>query len=121
MIRIKLKESSLRNTRFYMQNNPLEIQLYPSPLLKKKCRKVEKVDAETQKILDDMLALMRKHRGIGLAANQAGLDLSLVVMEADDKIYKLINPKITKKKGKKRIRKPKMPARIKSTPRARQK
>jgi len=83
-----------------MQKKPLEIELYPSPLLRKKCRKVENIDSQTRQILDDMLMLMRKHRGVGLAANQAGLNLSLIVMEADDKIYKLINPKITKKNGK---------------------
>ena len=42
---------------------------------------------------------MRKEGGIGLAANQAGIDLRLVVIETKDKIWKIINPQIRKKRG----------------------
>ncbi|MBN2120000.1 MAG: peptide deformylase [Candidatus Omnitrophica bacterium] len=80
--------------------NSLQIQLYGSPLLQKKCKKVEKADSRINELLDEMLFLMRMSKGVGLAANQAGLDLSLVVIENEDKVYKLINPKITKRKGK---------------------
>ena len=83
-----------------MQKRPLQIQLYGSPILRKKCRKVEKVTSEIHRILDEMASLMRKQHGVGLAANQAGLDIALVVAEADDRLYKFINPRITKKQGK---------------------
>jgi peptide deformylase len=42
---------------------------------------------------------MRVNDGLGLAANQAGLDLSLIVVEAQGQIFKLVNPRILKKEG----------------------
>jgi peptide deformylase len=42
---------------------------------------------------------MREHKGVGLAANQAGLTLRLAVIEAEDKVFKLVNPVIIKKSG----------------------
>ncbi len=43
---------------------------------------------------------MRVHNGIGLAANQAGLDMSMLVCEVKGKVLKLVNPCIVKKEGK---------------------
>ena len=43
---------------------------------------------------------MKIHKGIGLAANQAGIDLQLVVVEGEDKLFKLVNPRILKKEDK---------------------
>jgi peptide deformylase len=46
-----------------------------------------------------MFDTMYEEEGIGLAANQAGLDLRLVVIETEDKVWKIINPQIRKKRG----------------------
>jgi peptide deformylase len=46
-----------------------------------------------------MLSLMRISGGVGLAATQAGLDLSLLVVEIEGRIFKLVNPVITKSEG----------------------
>jgi peptide deformylase len=46
-----------------------------------------------------MIALMRISGGVGLAANQAGLDLSLIVIEYQDQIFRLVNPRIIRKEG----------------------
>ena len=50
----------------------LKLYEYPEPILKQKAQKVEKVDAELQKLLDDMLETMYASAGIGLAAPQIG-------------------------------------------------
>lgn len=83
-----------------MSKTELKIQLYGSPLLRKKTKQLKRIDGEVNELLNKMVSLMRKEKGAGLAANQAGLDLSLVVIETPEKLYKLINPKIVKKKGK---------------------
>jgi peptide deformylase len=43
---------------------------------------------------------MRQQKGVGLAANQAGLNLRLVVIELEGDLFKLVNPCIVKKSGK---------------------
>lgn len=82
-----------------MKKTKLRIHTWPEKILRKKCQKVKKVDAEIKSIFNEMLALMRFSGGVGLAANQAGLNLSLLVIEIENQIFKLINPRIVEKKG----------------------
>lgn len=82
----------------------LKLYEYPDAVLKQKSQRVEKVDAEVQKILDDMLETMYASAGVGLAAPQVGLLKRIVVIdveqEEDGDDYKagrplfLINPEI---------------------------
>ena len=71
----------------------------PDPILRKKCEPLEKVDAETKKLMDDMLETMYAAPGIGLAAVQVGILKRLVVIdiskgEEEKKPIFLINPQI---------------------------
>ena len=71
----------------------------PDPILRKKCEPLEKVDAETKKLMDDMLETMYAAPGIGLAAIQVGILKRLVVIdiskgEEEKKPIFLINPQI---------------------------
>lgn len=73
-------------------------------LLRKRSREVEVVDDKIRELLDDMYETMKaSNDGIGLAAPQVGVLKRLVVVdlgeEGDGKIYKLVNPVITKAKG----------------------
>lgn len=61
----------------------LKLYEYPEPVLKKKAQKVEKVDAELQKLLDDMLETMYSSAGIGLAAPQIGVSKRIVVIDVE--------------------------------------
>lgn len=83
-----------------MKKIELKIRTWPDKILRTKCKKVKTVDAGIREILDEMCVLMREHKGVGLAANQAGIDMRLAVIEAEDKIFKLVNPCIIKKQGK---------------------
>jgi peptide deformylase len=83
-----------------MEKTKLELQIYGSPLLRKKCKPLEHIDLRVRDTLDRMLEMMRKNNGVGLAANQAGIDKALVVIETQDKVYKMINPRISKQRGK---------------------
>lgn len=71
-------------------------------ILRTKTKEVENIDDNIKKIADDMLETMYNADGIGLAANQVGLNYSLFTIDAgakdDDKTkytpLVLINPKI---------------------------
>jgi len=78
----------------------LRIHTWPEKILRTNCKDVKKVDDSIRNFLDQMYQLMRVAGGIGLAANQAGLDLNLIVIEDEGRVFKLVNPKITKQKGK---------------------
>ncbi|MFA5338237.1 MAG: peptide deformylase [Candidatus Omnitrophota bacterium] len=78
----------------------LRIYTWPERILYKKCKKVSVVDDKIRKLLDEMRLLMIEGKGVGIAANQVGIDLSLAVIEFEDKLFKLINPRILKKTGK---------------------
>ena len=82
-----------------MKKTKLKIHLYGSPILRKKVRKVSEITPEILALLNDMAALMREKDGVGLAANQAGIDYQLIVIEYDNKLWKLINPVILKQEG----------------------
>jgi len=79
----------------------LSVRIWPDKILRKKCRRVDKVSPEIKDMLSAMYKLMKDDGGIGLAANQAGLDISLVVIEIEDNLFKLVNPRIFKKEGRK--------------------
>lgn len=82
-----------------MTKTKLRIHTWPESILRKKCRKVETVDDAMRAIFDEMYCLMVKDKGVGLAANQVGLDSALVIVEFEEKIFKLVNPVIVKKEG----------------------
>ncbi len=73
-----------------------------NPVLRLKTNEVDKIDDNIKKIAEDMLQTMYNADGIGLAANQVGLNYSIFTMDAgskeDDKTkytpLVLINPKI---------------------------
>ena len=51
----------------------MKIVLYGHPTLREKSEKVDVVDDNIREILDEMVALMRKANGVGLAANQVDI------------------------------------------------
>lgn len=59
----------------------LEITQYGNPVLRKKCRPVEKVDDAILKLADDMLETMVDAHGVGLAAPQVDEDIRMVVVD----------------------------------------
>ena len=82
-----------------MNKTKLRIHTWPEKILRKKCRIIRKVDDNTRELLDEMYKLMMVSDGIGLAGNQAGIDFQLLVVEAEGKTFKLVNPKIIQKHG----------------------
>ncbi len=62
----------------------LTILRYPDTRLRKKAKKVEHVDDEIRRIVDDMFETMYKAPGIGLAATQVDIHQQIVVMDVSD-------------------------------------
>ena len=97
-----------------------EILTSEHPVLRQKAKKIKRVDAATQKLIDDMFDSMHAAHGLGLAANQIGVALRVLIVEmpaddTDDSVeaqprdkrkvkysgeqYVLINPEIVKAEG----------------------
>jgi len=80
-----------------------EIKVYPDSILRKKAKKVEKVDERVIKLLERMAEIMYKHNGIGLAAEQVGILDKLVVIDlrpdGENHLIELINPEIIASEG----------------------
>jgi peptide deformylase len=76
-------------------------------VLRQKAKKVRKIDASTQKLIDDMIETMRDAPGVGLAAPQVGVSLRVIVVELPEDEedpqgstkLQLVNPEITKSDG----------------------
>lgn len=72
------------------------------PILSKVCRPVEKFDDKLELLLDDMIETLYKSQGYGLAAPQIGILRRIAVIDVGEGLIEVINPVITKTKGKQR-------------------
>lgn len=78
----------------------LPIVRVPEAVLRQKTRKVKKIDAAIQKLIDDMIETMHDAPGVGLAANQVGIGLRICVMQVPgEDVITLINPEIVRRSG----------------------
>ena len=78
----------------------LEIKKFNDSVLKKKCRKVGKIDEEIKKLIVDMTQTMVKSNGIGISAPQVGVLKRIIVIRTNlsgEGFFELINPKILEK------------------------
>lgn len=82
-----------------MERTALKIRVFGDPALRKKAKTVKKVTPECLRVLSEMAQLMYAQSGIGLAAPQVGITESMIIADIGTGLYKLINPKIVKKKG----------------------
>ena len=80
----------------------LEILQYPDPRLLEPARRVEKIDAEIRKLVDDMTETMYAAPGVGLAATQVDIQKQVIVIDVSEDRSDLrvfINPEITRREG----------------------
>ncbi len=93
----------------------LPIRLAGDPVLRQKAKRVRTIDASIQQLIDDMIETMRNAPGVGLAANQVGVALRVIVIEVpeedpddpDGPLQRhqvvLINPQIVKRSGERKL------------------
>jgi peptide deformylase len=82
----------------------LPIRIYPDPVLRVKCRKVEEFDALLRKLAGDMVETMHAAPGVGLAAPQVGRELRLAVVDVSvgedpAQLKVLVNPEVIQREG----------------------
>ena len=76
-----------------------EIVQVGNPVLREKCKPVEKFDEELFTLLDDMKATLRRAEGAGLAAPQVGVPIRAVVVDVEEGYFEFINPVYVWQKG----------------------
>lgn len=87
-----------------------EVVKYPAEILKKPTEKVDVVDREIQSLIRDMFDTMYESDGVGLAANQIGVSLSIMVIDttpkedSPDLKLVLINPEVVSSSGKQKFK-----------------
>lgn len=74
------------------------IRHYPAPVLARAAEPIENIDDNIRQLVEKMTDIMLKHKGVGLAALQAGVPLRLFIISLDSsreavKVY--INPTVT--------------------------
>ena len=81
----------------------LPVTMYGDKILRKKVNKVEEIDNDTVKLITDMFDTMHNANGVGLAANQVGVDKSILIIDIsqvegyeDRKPIVFVNPDIVK-------------------------
>ena len=61
----------------------LEIRTYPDPVLRKVAKPIDDINDDIIKLAEDMIETMRLFRGAGLAANQVGVPIRMIVLEPE--------------------------------------
>lgn len=80
----------------------LEILQYPDPRLNQPAERIEKIDAATRKLVDDLAETMYTAPGVGLAATQVDVHKQIIVIDVSEDHSDLrvfINPEITRREG----------------------
>jgi peptide deformylase len=84
----------------YVQNAERPVVKIPAPVLRQKASEVSKVSKKTHLLIDELMRIMRKANGVGLAAPQIGILQRVVVVAPEgQKPTALINPRVTKTEG----------------------
>ena len=79
----------------------LPIRIYGDPVLRQRTREVDVVDGALRRLVDDMVETMYDAPGVGLAANQVGVERRLFVYDVDDGTgaHAVINPELVESSG----------------------
>lgn len=76
-----------------------EIRIQGDPVLEKVCKPVKEMTPRLKELVDDMLETMYNANGVGLAAPQVGVLRRIVVIDAGEGPYVLVNPEIVESDG----------------------
>jgi peptide deformylase len=79
-----------------------EILQYPDPRLNQPAERVEKIDAATRQLIDDLAETMYAAPGVGLAATQVDVHKQIIVIDVSEDRSDLrvfINPEVIRREG----------------------
>lgn len=75
------------------------IRTYGDPVLKQKTKAIEEIDGSIKTLIDEMIDVMQKAPGVGLAANQIGISKAIFVYDVGHGPEVVLNPRITESHG----------------------
>ncbi len=75
------------------------IRQYGDPVLRHATRDIDEIDASVAKLAEDMIETMRAAHGVGLAANQVGVQRRMFVYDTGTGPVVVINPRIVETDG----------------------
>lgn len=81
---IDTEDCEERETAYRERGTSRPITVVGNPVLHKECKDVTVFDAELDQLVADMFASQRTAEGVGLAANQIGVDLKVFVYDCMD-------------------------------------
>ncbi len=82
-----------------------KVLIYPAKILKEKTKEVKEINGKIVELIRDMYETMEEEEGVGLACNQIGVPLSIMVMDTTKRENSpslrltLINPKLVEGRG----------------------
>jgi len=70
----------------------LKVYDYKEPILRNKCREIERMEMWVFDLANDMWETMLTHKAKGLSANQVGYDYRMITIDSDQFKGPMINP-----------------------------
>lgn len=77
----------------------MRIRTFGDPVLRQVASPVKHVGPSTRRLAAQMVATMRRNKGVGLAAPQVGVASRVVVVDVGEGLHVLVNPKVTAASG----------------------
>jgi len=78
---------------------PYSIRVVGDPVLRQRAADVTTIDGRLAKLAEDMIATMYDAPGVGLAANQVGVEKRMFVYDVGDGPRTVINPELVESRG----------------------
>ena len=78
---------------------PFAIRMFGDPVLKQRCAEVTEIDDALRRLVDGMIQTMYEAPGVGLAANQVGVQKRLFVYDVGEGPHVVINPVLHDPRG----------------------
>lgn len=76
---------------------------FGDPILRKVVDPVKEITPDLVTLTDTMLEIMHEASGVGLAANQIGLDIAIAVIGYRETVLKMFNPRILERSGESQV------------------
>ncbi len=77
----------------------ITVQSPGAAILRRKAKPVRRITPEVVRLMDEMVEVMRREAGVGLAAPQVGMSLRVIVVEYEGKLFQLVDPEVTFQEG----------------------
>jgi peptide deformylase len=78
----------------------LPIRTVPNPVLRQKAKRIKTIDKSVRKLTTDMQETLKFAGGVGLAANQVGVTMRLIVLNVPENDCKVVvNPEVIRRIG----------------------